>query len=291
VIGEAAARAVAVLERIHEDRTEWLFGAVRVGPGAGSAGRSGNSALTGAGTNRQLNRFTRWVNDYCAATGRSDAIPDVDGRPWHITTRQFRRTLAWFIARRPGGVIAGAIAYRHHSIQTFEGYAGTSDSGFRAEVEAEQALARAEHLLPMIDHNEHSQLRGPASAEAQQRLTELGDQARFADITITDRRRLQRLMNRDDPAVYVGRYATCVYDHTKALCHARVGLGGQAAKNPRPGQLQAARLPQRRAHPGQSGRLARRAHRNRRRSRRTPPPAAAAASPARTAARRRAGPP
>ena len=232
VIGEAAARAVAVLERIHEGRTEWLFAAVRVGPGAGSAGRSGNSALTGATTNRQLNHFVRWVNDYCAATGRSDAIPDVDGRPWQITTRQFRRTLAWFIARRPGGVIAGAIAYRHHSIQMFEGYAGTSDSGFRAEVEAEQALARAEHLLAMIDRHEHTQLRGPAAAEAQQRLTELGNQARFAGVTITDRRQLQRFMNRGDPAVYPGRYATCVYDHTKALCHARAGLNGQTAATP-----------------------------------------------------------
>jgi hypothetical protein len=45
VIGEAAARAVAVLERIHEGRTEWLFGAVRVGPGAGSAGRSGQLSI------------------------------------------------------------------------------------------------------------------------------------------------------------------------------------------------------------------------------------------------------
>jgi hypothetical protein len=188
--------------------------------------------LTVAATNGQLNRFARWVNDYCVATGRSDAIPEVDGRPWRITTRQFRRTLAWFIARRPGGVIAGAIAYRHHSIQMFEGYAGTSDSGFRAEVEAEQALARAEHLLAMIDHNEHTQLRGPASAEARQRLTELGDYARFAGVTITDRRRLQRLMNRDDPAVYPGRYATCVYDHTKALCHARAGLNGQTVTTP-----------------------------------------------------------
>jgi hypothetical protein len=229
VIGEAAARAVAVLERIYEGRTEWLFGAVRIGPGTGSAGRSGNEALTRAATNQQLNRFARWINDYCAATGCSDTIPDVDGRPWHITTRQFRRTLAWFIARRPGGAIAGAIAYRHHSIQMFEGYAGTSDSGFRAEVEAEQALARAEHLLAMIDHNEHTQLRGPAAAEAQQRLTELGNQARFAGVTITDPRRLQRLMNRDDPAVYPGPYATCVHDHTKALCHALAGLNGQAA--------------------------------------------------------------
>jgi hypothetical protein len=81
----------------------------------------------------------------------------------------------------------------------------------------------------MIDRNEHAGLLGPASAEAQQRLTELGDHARFAGVTITDRHRLQRLMNRDDPAVYPGRYATCVYDHTKALCHARAGLSGQSA--------------------------------------------------------------
>ena len=48
--------------------------------------------------------------------------------------------------------IAGAIAYRHHAVQLFEGYAGTSDSGFRAEVEAEQALVRGENLLSMIDN-------------------------------------------------------------------------------------------------------------------------------------------
>jgi integrase len=123
VIGEPAARAIADLERIHEGRTEWLFGAARAGPGAESVGRARNTSLTLPTTNRHLNRFARWVNDYCAATGRSDAIPDVDGRPWQITTRQFRRTLAWFIARRPGGTIAGAIAYRHHGIQMFEGYA------------------------------------------------------------------------------------------------------------------------------------------------------------------------
>ncbi|MFF3574978.1 hypothetical protein [Nocardia jiangxiensis] len=38
----------------------------------------------------------------------------------------------------------------------FEGYAGTSDSGFRAEAESEEALARGEHLLAMIDqHDRH----------------------------------------------------------------------------------------------------------------------------------------
>ena len=43
--------------------------------------------------------------------------------PWRLKSSQFRRTLAWFIARRPGGSIAGAIQYRHLSIQMFEGYA------------------------------------------------------------------------------------------------------------------------------------------------------------------------
>ena len=67
-----------------------------------------------------------WVNAYCAAQGFTKAIPDVGGQPAKVATAQFRRTLAWFIARRPGGSIAGAIAYRHHSVQMFEGYAEVS---------------------------------------------------------------------------------------------------------------------------------------------------------------------
>jgi hypothetical protein len=97
----------------------------------------------------------------------------------HTVTAEKRRTLAWFIARRPGGSIAGAIAYRHLSIQMFEGYAGTSDSGFRAEVESEQALARGEHLRSMIDRHEHTNLAGPAAAEATRRLEQLGKHTHF----------------------------------------------------------------------------------------------------------------
>jgi hypothetical protein len=56
-------------------------------------------------------------------------------------------------------VIAGAIQYRHQRVQMFEGYAGTSRPGFRAEVEAEQALERGERLLAMIEGHEHRQRR------------------------------------------------------------------------------------------------------------------------------------
>lgn len=225
VVGEAAARAVKVLERLHETQgsADWLFAPIRTGPGAGSAGRAGNQALTTATSNRQINRFVTWVNNYCQERGRWDSIPDVDGKPWRLSTRQFRRTLAWYIARRPGGSIAGAIAYRHHSVQMFEGYAGNSDSGFRAEVEAEEALARGEHLLAMIDQHEHRELAGPAADEAERRLESMAGEPAFAGTVTTDRRRFLRILETNDPEIYPGHYVTCVYQPDKALCHSRIG--------------------------------------------------------------------
>ncbi|MEV7069182.1 hypothetical protein AB0N97_41505, partial [Streptomyces collinus] len=95
---------------------------------------------------------------------------------------------------------------------------GTSDSGFRAEVESEQTLARGEHLLTVIDAHEHTCLTGPAAAEAARRLEEFGQRTRFLGTVVLDDRRLRRIMNRDDPAVYPGTYITCVHDPAKALC-------------------------------------------------------------------------
>lgn len=95
---------------------------------------------------------------------------------------------------------------------------GTSDSGFRAEVESEQALARGEYLLAIIDRHEHENLAGPAAGEAASRLRDFGQRARFRGTVVTDDRQLQRLMLRDDPAIYPGTYATCVYNPGRALC-------------------------------------------------------------------------
>lgn len=226
VVGGPAARAISVLERVHRERargrTDYLFAPIKSGPGAGSSGRRGNIAMTSAGTNRQLNRFVTWVNQYCAERHRPDAIPMIDSQPWRLSTSQFRRTLAWYIARRPGGSIAGAIAYRHHSIQMFEGYAGTSDSGFRGEVEAEAAIARGEELLAIIDQNDHTRLSGPSAEEAERRLSTMQDDPRFAGTVTTDRKRFLRIVTRYAPAVYPGKYVTCVYAHEKALCRAGV---------------------------------------------------------------------
>ncbi len=95
---------------------------------------------------------------------------------------------------------------------------GTSASGFRAEVEAEQALARGETLLAMIEGHEHQRLAGPAAQEAEARLEEFGRQARFAGSVVTDPRRLKLIMRRHNPGVFPGEFVTCVFNPDKALC-------------------------------------------------------------------------
>lgn len=175
-------------------------------------------ALDPARSNSLLNAFVGWVNSYCHDQGRTDSIPDMDGSTWRLSSRQFRRTLAWHIARRSGGAIAGATQYRHLTIQMFEGYAGTSESGIRAEVEAEQAMARGEHLLAMTTDHDHHQLVGPAAREGGQRLDQFADRARFHGAVLNDPRRITRLMRRRDPDIHPGDYVTCVFDPEKALC-------------------------------------------------------------------------
>lgn len=221
VVGAPAARAVEVLEKLlvaSGSEANWLFAPLPTGPGKGSGGRFGNEALTTGATNMALNRFTDWVSRYCEEHEVQDSIPAVNGQPWNLTTRQFRRTLAWYIARRPGGTIAGAIAYRHHSIQMFEGYAGSSASGFRAEVEAEEALARGEHLLAMIDRHEHHGLSGPAANEAYGRLEAMQSGERFEGTVVTDPRRLLRILDKNGAAIHPGKYVTCVFDPARAKC-------------------------------------------------------------------------
>ncbi|MEV7380698.1 hypothetical protein [Streptomyces lydicus] len=128
---------------------------------------------------KDLNLLIAWINDYCRRRGRTDHVPDVSKRPWRLSTAQFRRTLAWFIGRRPGGSIAGAIPYRHLGVQIFEGYAGTSKAGFRAEAQQEALLARGDGLSLMVDRHEHEQLRGPSAEEARVRLDQFGNRVRF----------------------------------------------------------------------------------------------------------------
>ncbi|MFD9288359.1 hypothetical protein ACFWBV_08605 [Streptomyces sp. NPDC060030] len=228
VVGQPVARAVDVLERLQPKRQRWLFAVPPSSHGHRKPRSTG--AKTGKATNNDINLMVRWINDYCRRHGRTDHIPDVSKRPWRLSTAQFRRTLAWFIGRRPGGSIAGAIQYRHLSVQMFEGYAGTSKAGFRAEAQQEALLARGEGLSLMVDRHEHEQLRGPSADEARTRLEKFGDRVRFLGKTPNDEQ-MKKLMARDDPRIYPGRFVTCTDNPARRLCR----LPGEAGNTPNPG--------------------------------------------------------
>ena len=212
IIGAPAARAVAVLEELQPSGEDLLFRR----PLSRTQGRAADVVDT-LSTNRQLNEFVIWVNAYCARAGRADIITNTDGSVFRLRSSQFRRTLAWFIARRPGGSIAGAIQYKHHGIQMFEGYAGTSRSGFRAEVESEQALLRGEHLTDIATTYPHD-LTGPAAEEARRRLDVLTANPDFPGLVLADPVRTRRFLARHEPDIYPGTYATCVFTAATARC-------------------------------------------------------------------------
>lgn len=216
IVNASVAKAIKVLEALQPAEQPFLF-AVPPSSRAHPKTRA-NSAQTSETTRRNLAYLIEWTNDYCTRHGRRDGIPDVNGRPWRLQTRQFRRTLAWCIARQPGGTIAGAIQYRHHSIQMFEGYAGTSASGFRPEVEAEQAIARGEKLGDIILSPAPQKLTGPAADEAEARLAALENEVDFLGKVNPDPKRLARHMRRHDPHIYPGKFVTCVYNPDRALC-------------------------------------------------------------------------
>ncbi|WP_461084959.1 hypothetical protein [Streptomyces deserti] len=96
-------------------------------------------------------------------------------------------------------------------------------------MESEQALARGEHYMTMIDAHEHEDLAGPAADEAERRLQGFGHRARFQGrVIVDDDQRLKRILKRHDPAIYPGEFITCVHDHPKALCEkARRGRSEQ----------------------------------------------------------------
>jgi integrase len=215
VVGEPVARAITALEALLPDSLDYLFARLPHGPGS----RKGTQLAIGTKTtNKSLNEFAVFVNQLCRDHDRVDVIPAGPGHAFRLRTGHFRRTLAWFIARHPGGTIAGAMQYRHHSIQMFEGYAGTSDSGFRAEVESEQAITRGEGYMEMIEAHQYLDLAGPSAEEAARRLKDFGDRAQFQGQVGLDKHRLRRIMKRNDPAIYPGEYITCVNDPAKALC-------------------------------------------------------------------------
>lgn len=223
---EPVARAVEVLERL-SFRVSSARGLTTLWPVL--IARSVCKDHLSAEIVRQLNHFRDHLNDLFGTPARP-AIPNGPGdQPWRITTRQFRRTIAWHIANRPFGTIAGMIQYKHASVAAFEGYAGSSRSGFRAEVENQRSLGQLDDLLLYFDERQTgATLSGPAAARITKTLDSISGDLGPLPAMIADRARLRTMLASLARTLHVGVLADCFFDPGIAACLKQ----GTGAKGP-----------------------------------------------------------
>jgi len=174
--------------------------------------------ITAKAANYRIAEFINWVNAYADDRAlTAEAIPaDPDGP---VVISRFRRTIAWHIARLPGGRVALAIQYAHLRTTASEGYSGRARHGLRRVLDIETARAMADYLHRVnerIQHGDH--VSGPAA----RRLIDAANDAatRFEGMFLSPRQ-IRALLN--DPRLQIHdnpqAFLTCAYDPAKALCH------------------------------------------------------------------------
>lgn len=212
-------RAIRVLERV-VGPGKLLFDAVTNDRRAHSV-RVGRAMATTTTANR-IESTIKWINQLAVRMGRDNEVipPDPDGR---VGINRFRRTLAWHIARRPGGLVALALQYGHMRTIVSEGYASRARGGIHDLLDLETARSVAEHLS---DVHEAIQAGEGVSGPAARRLINSAAQEhhRFGGMVATVRQARTLL---SDPTLNVfdnpEAYLTCNYDPSKALCHPERG--------------------------------------------------------------------
>lgn len=160
---EPVAEVIGVLERLSKDAcvahgTDTLWPVL-------DSNRAGKTHVSSEIV-RSLNAFRDHINTELAGSNPVKLIPTTHkDRVFKITTRQFRRTLAWHIANQPFGTIAGMIQYKHASVAEFEGYAGSSSSGFMRQVDQEHRYGQLDDILEYFEaHRIGDRFGGPAAA-------------------------------------------------------------------------------------------------------------------------------
>jgi len=179
---------------------------------------------------RSLNQFRDHLNQF--GTSDSAIVPlGPDGVPWRLTTRQFRRTVAWHIANRPFGLVAGKIQYKHASIAAFEGYAGESASGFRREIERERALGQLDDIVEYFgQYRAGERFSGPAAIRVEHQLADVAGKLDPLPGIIADSARIRKMLAHVARTLFIGVVNDCFFDPATALCLAKTN--GQDSSMP-----------------------------------------------------------
>jgi hypothetical protein len=216
VVVEPVARAIAILESL--SHTNFLFPPLLSGEKSATralALRPGRCRGSGA-LAKDITAFMDYCNEFTELRGLSQGIPP-DRNSLSISPSRFRRTLAWFICRRPRGLAACGIQYGHLHSRVTQGYAGTYEAGFVDDVAFEDWLERLDRLSAADEElGSGGAISGPAANEYRRRIADVS--VRFEGRVLKTAREARLLLK--DPAlqVFEGRAMTCVFDPDKALC-------------------------------------------------------------------------
>jgi len=154
-----------------------------------------------------------------ADPARTPARAGAPGVPWAFNARQFRRSLAWHIAHQPFGIVAGAKQYKHARHVMFSGYAGTSASGFAAEVATEEAVARLDYAEDLYrDWNDGGRSQGGASARIDAEFARIRRELGDLPGVVSSTTRLRRMLAHLTKTLYPGILNDCFYQSATAVC-------------------------------------------------------------------------
>lgn len=193
--------------------------------------RNGNHAL-GCQINPWLREFLKTVTELSAQAAQRASAEDrryIDanyriaggpgGKPWKLSTRQFRRTVAWYIATEPFGTVAGMRQFGHIREVTFLGYAGTKEAGFRDEIEEAEEIGT---YLDIVDKYERyiagETIAGPRAKSLLGRFDSIRSEVARLAGKVVDGARFRKMLRNSAHVVHPGLFNDCFFDSTKALC-------------------------------------------------------------------------
>jgi hypothetical protein len=165
----------------------------------------------------RIERFVAWANALATDHGlRSEVIPsDPYGG---IGTARFRRTLAWHIARRPGGLVALAVQYGHMRTAVSGSYASRGRNGIDELLDVETLCAVADTVANLRDELESS---GGVSGPSARHAIKTATCGPFFAGTVINATTARRLAANGDVTLYENpnAFLLCRYRREQALCH------------------------------------------------------------------------
>ncbi|MCZ4100929.1 integrase [Streptomyces sp. H39-C1] len=185
--------------------------------------RGHHGALKHQCLNTRIEDFVSWANREAKAQGMPDQIIPADPHG-AIGLARFRRTLAWHIARRPGGLVALAIQYGHMrtvlDARTSSGYGSRSRGGIHSVLDVETALAAADTAAHLRDRMAAGEkISGPAARRA---VTAAATTPRFEGriVPATFARKAAKFLARDGVVLYDNpdAFLICAFKNENALC-------------------------------------------------------------------------